>query len=100
MAKAKSERLYKDSPSVERDKETGEVGIKRPSEADAESLGLSGSPLPGEEGKMPIDVQHEKKQDMVERHAAELSDLRKRHEKEHKKLFGSDDEDENKKDKK
>ncbi len=88
---SKSSKLYSDSPSIKKDAEGG-VGIQRPSEATSEDLGLSGNPLPGAGEKMPIDI-HEKMQDMVERHAAELKDLHKRHEKEHSKVMPSEGED-------
>lgn len=90
---SKSEKLYKDSPRVERDEKSGEVGITRPSEADKQDMGLSGNPLEGAGDGMKVDVQHEheKMQDMLERHQAELKDMHKRHEKEHAKLSGMKD---------
>ena len=94
---SKSERLYKNSPSVERDKESGEVGIKRPSEADKESAGLSGSPLPGSDGEMPIAVEqmhdrHKREmKDTHKRHEDEIKDMHKRHLKEVAKEMGKED---------
>lgn len=88
---AKSDKMYSKSPKIEKDSE-GKVGIKKPTEANAEDMGVSGNPLPGSDGKMPIEI-HEKTQDMVERHAAEISDLHKRHAKEFKKLHGDKEED-------
>lgn len=79
MSKAK--KLYKDSPSIEKD-EDGKPGIRKPSQADAEDMGLAGSPAgEGSEGEMPIQV-HQKMTDMLERHQNELKDMQKRHSKE------------------
>jgi hypothetical protein len=95
---AKSEKLYKDSPRVERDKESGEVGITRPSEADAEDMGIDGNPLPGGGDGMPVQVEqmhdrHKKEMsDMHKRHEDEAKDMHKRHQKEVSKSMGKDDE--------
>lgn len=86
----KSEKMYKDSPKIEKDEE-GKPGIKKPTQADGENMGVEGNPAPGSDGEMPIDT-HEKMQDMVERHASELKDLHKRHGKEHEKLAGKKEE--------
>lgn len=87
---AKSDKLYSDSPSLKRDKDSGEVGIKKPSEADAQNMGIEGSELPGAGDGMPVQVEqmhgrHEKEfKDMHARHEAELKDTHKRHLKEAK----------------
>lgn len=77
---SKSSKLYKDSPTVDRDEE-GTVGIKKPSKADAEDEGLEGNPLPGAGDGMPVQVE-----EMHKRHIKEMSDMHKRHEDEHKDM--------------
>lgn len=78
----KSAKLYNDSPSLKRDKNSGEVGVKKPSEADAEDMGISGSPLPESDGgDMPVQVEQ-----MRDRHETEMKDMHKRHEDEHKDM--------------
>lgn len=95
---AKSDRLYKDSPALKRDKESGEVGIHKPSAADSENMGTSGSPLPGGGEEMPVQVEqmhgrHEKEmKDMHKRHEDEHKDMNKRHLKEHKKMMSGEEE--------
>lgn len=89
---SKSDRLYKDSPKVER-KDSGDVGISRPSDADAEGMGTEGSPLPGGGDGMPVAVEqmhdrHQKEMgDMHKRHEGEQKDMHKRHSKEMKKTM-------------
>lgn len=91
---SKSGKLYSDSPSLKRDKESGSVGVSKPSEADGENMGTEGSPLPGGGEGMPVQVEqmhgrHEKEmKDMHARHETEHKDMNKRHLKEHKKLMG------------
>lgn len=82
----KSEKLYSKSPKLKRDEESGKVAVEKPTEAAKEDIGVSGSPLEGTPGEMPIQA-HEAHQDMVERHANELKDMHKRHEKEHEKVL-------------
>ena len=77
---SKSDRLYKDSPKVER-KESGDVGISRPSEATGEDIGTDGSPLPGAGDGMPVAVEQ-----MHDRHSKEMGDMHKRHETEQKDM--------------
>jgi len=91
---AKSDKLYSKSPSIAKDDE-GKVGIKRPSEADAEDMGIEGNPLEGAGDGMPVDAHqiHEKMVDMVERHQNELKDMQKRHSKEADKLSNKKEED-------
>lgn len=75
--------MYKDSPEIKKDSE-GKPGIQKPSKADAEDMAVSGNPLPGSEGEMPIQVKQT--HDMHERHIQEMKDMHKRHQKEHEKL--------------
>lgn len=88
----KSAKLYNDSPSLKRDKESGSVGVHKPSEADAQDMGIEGSELPGGGDGMPVQVEqmhgrHETEmKDMHKRHEDEHKDMHKRHLKEHKKL--------------
>lgn len=72
------------------------MSVKKPTEADSQDMGLSGNPLPGEDGKMPINEQHEAERSsmhkrheeeqkaMHERHRKDMSEMHKRHEKAHK----------------
>lgn len=80
----KSDKMYKDSPSVKKD-ENGKPGISKPSQADAENMGTSGDAMPGSAGVMPVDV-HQKTSEMMDRHHAEIKDMQKRHSKEHEKI--------------
>lgn len=65
---ARSEKMYKSSPSIERDAETGKPGIKRPTKATSEDIGLEGNPLPEDTGGgMPINV-HQKSRLREARH--------------------------------
>src|ERR1017187_8676058 len=75
---AKSDRLYKDSPKLERG-EDGDVGVKKPSEADGEDMGTS-----GKEGEMPVAVHHSaERHELHHRHVHEALALHRRHETEH-----------------
>lgn len=104
---AKSSKLYKGSPSLKRDEESGKVqvkksedkpdgGIKDPTEADGEDMGIAGDNLTGDQAQMPVDVQqvgdtskrHSTEiKDMHKRHQDEMSDMHKRHLKEVKNIF-------------
>lgn len=95
---AKSDKMYKNSPTVKRD-ESGKVGIKRPSEADGEDMGTAGDNVAGDQGSMPIDAEqveqtHDRHQtemkDMHKRHQDETKDMHKRHAKEISKHFGKE----------
>lgn len=74
---AKSEKLYKDSPSLKRDEESGKVGVEKPSKADGENMGTEGNAIPGSSGEMPVGPEH---------HKAELHSILKRHEEEQKSM--------------
>lgn len=88
----KSSKLYSDSPSIKKDGD-GKPGIKKPSEATGEDIGTGGNPLPGSDGKMPIEDEHyaehksmhkrhqEEQTAMHERHAKDLKEMHGRHEK-------------------
>lgn len=99
---AKSDTLYKDSPALKRD-DKGKVGVEKPSEADGENMGIEGNPLPGSEGKMPIQAserremkhkhvtehlaQHHRQETEHENHAeGDKKELHKKHEAEHKEM--------------
>lgn len=76
---AKSAKLYKDSPSIQKD-EDGKPGIKKPSEATGENMGTEGNPIPGSDGKMPVNAEHEsERKSMHKRHEEELSSMHERH---------------------
>lgn len=89
---AKSSKLYKDSPSIEKG-EDGKPGIKGPSKADGENMGTEGNPLPGSDGKMPVNEEHmaehkamhkrhqEEQVAMHDRHETDVKEMHKRHEK-------------------
>lgn len=83
---AKSERLYKDSPSIKR-KESGEVGVEKPSDADSEDMGLEGEgDTPGSAHEMPVKTEqlhaHERRE-VHQKHLKEQMDMHHRHEMEH-----------------
>lgn len=79
---AKSDKLYNKSPKIERDSESGKVGIKKPTKADAEDMGIEGNELPGAGDGMPV-ITHEEAMDaMHDRHINEMKDMHKRHAKE------------------
>lgn len=80
---AKSDKMYSSSPSIKKDAE-GKPGIQKPTPAATDDAGLSGNPLPGSEGEMPIHIKQIN--DMHERHGQEMKDMHKRHEAEHKTL--------------
>lgn len=88
----KSDKLYSDSPRFKRDKDSGKVGIEKPSEADAQDMGVKGNPLEGAGDGLPVKAEamqgrHEKEmKDMHKRHEDEHKDMNKRHLKEHKQL--------------
>lgn len=90
---SKSEKMYKDSPSVKKD-EDGKPGISKPSQADAENMGTDGNGIPGTPGSMPVDV-HQKTSEMMDRHHAEIKDMQKRHEKEHSGIMKEHEESKN-----
>lgn len=71
----KSARLYKDSPSIKKD-ENGKPGIQKPTQADAEDMGIADSA-----SEMPVNI-HQSMSEMLERHSNELKDMQKRHSKE------------------
>lgn len=76
---SKSNKLYKDSPKLERDDESGKVGIKKPTKADGENIGTEGDAIPGSEGDMPIDVHQAERNEVGKKHVQELKDMHKRH---------------------
>lgn len=100
---SKSEKLYKDSPKMERDKESGNMkvakkGISKPTQADAEDMGIAGDGVNGHPAEMPVNVHQvdevQKRhtvevKDMHKRHQDEMKDLHKRHVKEISKTFDS-----------
>lgn len=80
---SKSEKLYKNSPSLKRG-EDGDVGIKKPSEADAENMGVAGDTNENSPGEMPINVhQAAERHDMHHKHVHEHLQMHGRHEQEH-----------------
>lgn len=79
---AKSDKLYSKSPKIERD-DKGKVGIKKPSKADKEDMGLEDNAgADTKPSEMPIQVHQsydEVISDMHNRHQSELKDMHKRH---------------------
>lgn len=82
---AKSDKMYKKSPKIEKD-EKGKPTIKKPSEADAEDMGLGKGGGEKGEGEMPIDVHEQERLDMAKRHVTEMKDMHKRHSEEFEKM--------------
>lgn len=76
----KSDKLYSKSPKIEKDGD-GKPGIKRPTEADAEDMGVGGDNTQGQQVQMPIQVEQ-----MHDRHSKEVKDMHARHEGEHKDM--------------
>lgn len=80
---AKSDKLYSKSPSIERDSDSGKVGVKKPTKADGEDMGIEGPANPNNpDPAMPVQVHqtHEEAvQEMHSRHEQELKDMHKRH---------------------
>lgn len=96
---AKSDKMYSKSPKLERN-EKGDVGIKKPTQADGENMGVSGDDEQGNPASMPIhpeQVDEMQKRHMKEmkdthaRHEGEIKDMHKRHHKEVGKLTGEKD---------
>lgn len=95
----KSEKLYKESPSLKRDEKSGAVGVHKPTEADGEDMGVSGDGLNGAGHGMPIAARqaemHKRHMDEMKqmhgRHEDEHSDMHKRHQKE-VKSYGTESE--------
>lgn len=83
---AKSSKLYKDSPSLKRG-EDGDVGVQKPSEADATDMGLAGETGQGEgaeQAQMPIEThQAHERRETKHRHVHEHLAMHHRHEMEH-----------------
>lgn len=79
---ARSDKLYKDSPKMERDGD-GKMGVKKPSEATAEDTGVT-EPVPTEQLKEMFARHHSERHDMDKRHLKEI----KKH---HAKMGGKDD---------
>lgn len=94
---SKSDKLYSKSPKIEKDSE-GKPGIKKPTEADAEDMGIGGDDVEGNQTQMPVQVEqmhgrHSKEaKDMHARHEGEMKDMHKRHAKEMKKTMQPDSE--------
>lgn len=94
---AKSDKLYSKSPKIEKDGD-GKPGISKPTEADAEDMGIGGDNLQGDQDQMPVQVEQMHKRhstevkDMHKRHEDEAKDVHKRHQKELKKTMQPDSE--------
>jgi hypothetical protein len=88
MAKSKSDKLYGDSPKMERDEKSGKMGIKKPSPKEAEATIGDGEPITAKQAEEVKDMhtRHEnERSDMNGRHEKELKMLHAKHEKEGKK---------------
>lgn len=80
---ARSDKLYKDSPKIEKD-ENGTPGMSKPKEADAENMGIEGAPLEGAGDGMPVTDPHAvERAEVSKRHMSELKDMYRRHEAEY-----------------
>lgn len=95
---AKSDKLYGESPKLERDDESGKVEVKKPAKAEAEAEGqeTEGMPAPARHAmdRMSMFMKHENehamsdygkggsKAEMMARHTEEMKAMVKRHEKE------------------
>lgn len=77
---AKAQKLYEKSPSLKRN-EDGDMEVHKPTEADGQDMGTEGSPLPGSDGKMPIEAHQAERKSMHKRHEEELKDMHDRHRK-------------------
>lgn len=84
---AKSDKMYEKSPKIEKD-EKGKPGIKKPSKADAEGMGIEGSPLKGAGDGMPVDIHEKERMSMHKRHQEETQAMHDRHEKDLKEMHG------------
>lgn len=106
----RSEKMYKDSPKMERDDDTGKMEVKKPSKADAIDAGVDHMNInvrhPAERREMKhkhmtehmaMHHKHEmehgahdekggSKMAMHERHEKEMKDMHGRHESEHKSM--------------
>lgn len=96
---AKSDKMYKDGPKIERNEE-GKTVVKKGGKDEKKETAGEKKVVEGETQTDGIE-QHIK--DMHERHANELKDMHKRHEKEHKSLMekhggGEEKKDDKKKD--
>lgn len=84
---SKSDKMYAGSPALKRDKESGKVGVSRPTKADAVDMGVGGDNAQGNPADMPIQV-HQTGEDALKemhgRHATELTAMHDRHQKEFK----------------
>jgi hypothetical protein len=79
MKMAKYERMYKNSPKLERDAD-GNLGVKKPTQADAVQSGTDG---------VPVHVRHaHERREIKHRHVAEHHALHHRHEIEHSHMEG------------
>lgn len=80
----RASKLYSHSPRMERDEDSGEMGIHRPIEADKQDMGLSGNPIQGTPGEMPIEAsQSHERHEMHHKHIEEHHQVHRRHELEH-----------------
>ena len=80
---SRSEKMYKDSPKLERG-EDGNMGVKKPSPADAENMGTAGGAIPGTPGEMPVQAhQAHERREMHHKHAHEHLQMHSRHELDH-----------------
>jgi hypothetical protein len=76
---SKSSRLYKDSPTTERDDATGKVGVVKPKAADTEDMGTTNAEGQG----MPVVTHQVERREMAHRHVGERLAMHARHEGEH-----------------
>lgn len=83
----KSKKMYSKSPSIGKD-DKGKPSIKKPTEADAEGMGLGKGGGEDGKGEMPIDVHEQERLDMAKRHVEEMKDMHKRHGEEFEKMHG------------
>lgn len=82
---AKSEKLYKNSPKMEKDKD-GKPGITKPKPQDKEATATGGAPLEGAEDGMPVDIHEQEHASMYKRHLEEIGATHERHLKDIKEM--------------
>lgn len=82
---AKSEKLYKDSPTVKKD-DKGKPGISKPKPKDKDATETGGAPLEGSQEGMPIDIHEQEHASMYKRHQEELASMSDRHMKDVKEM--------------
>jgi hypothetical protein len=95
---AKSDKMYRKSPKLGRNKDTGDMEVQTPDETGSEEMAPgadAGAPPGMDAGASPEGppTMDDEMDDMGDRHAQESSDMRKRHRKERKNHKGDNKDD-------